>query len=183
MALVHSEVGVFTISTVDDDGAKGAVTFFGKLPAINQWTQVAIDKTKELLWGLLSPLMGAALRGISFGLGSYDDTYPVAAAGSDVENKGVWLMTAAGNVKADFATPDILETKLVSSGALTGIQIDFTDADVIAFNDALINGIDLNPFGVLDVVQFGTSRGELFVQIRDAYKQNRKSHKSRGGRG
>lgn len=82
-----------------------------------------------------------------------------------------------------MAIPSIKESKLVASGVAAGIQIDVTDADVLAFVTAMVDGIDLNPFGFLDTVQFGTEHRDGYASLTDAYKQNRASHKSRGGRG
>lgn len=183
MAWVHSEVASFTYTVKDDDGAKSTMTFYGELPSLNQWTQDAMNRIMEELWDLINPLIDAALIGCVASIGSYEDTYPSPADGSDVEDKGVFLFTAEGNQKGSVALASILEAKLVDTGLGKGIQINFDDVDVAAFNTAMLTGIYLNPFGILDTVRFGTSRGEDWEVTRDGYKQNRKSQKSRGYRG
>lgn len=183
MALVHSQVCQFTFTYIDDDGAKGSVSFNGRLPTLNQWSQDAIDQVKDNLSQLLAPLVDAALVGITATLVSYDDSMPVPDLGTDTENKGVWLLTTENNQKSDFAVPAIAEDKLINTGALAGIAIDLDDSEVGDFNDAMLEGIDLSPFSILDTVRFGTPRGEFFSVTRDAYKQNRASLKSRGRRG
>lgn len=183
MAWVHSNVGVITYTVKDDDGAQSTMTFYGTLPVLAVWTELAAETVKEKLWDRIAPLIDAALLTASFSLMSYDDAFDAPASGSDVEDKGVFLWTTDNNQKGTIALASILESKLVDSGVTAGIQIDVTDADVEDFVEAMIDGIDLNPFGILDTVHFGTSRGEDWQVLRDAYKQNRRSQKSRGYRG
>jgi len=183
MAWVHSNVAQISYTVQDDDKAKSTMTFYAELPSLSQWTQDALNKVKELLWDTISPLVDSALVSANALLPSFDDTFPSPADGSDVEDKGVFLWTTDNNQPGSVALASILESKLVDTGLGKGIQIDFTDVDVIAFVDAMTTGIDLNPFGILDVATFGTSRGEDWETVRDGYKQNRKSQKSRGNRG
>lgn len=183
MAMVFGDVLTVTYTVVDDDGAKSTVTFYATLPSITSWTSDSMERVATEMESLVSAISDGAILGVTMSLSGYDDAFPAATAGSDVENKGVFLLTAEGNQKASLAVPSIMESKLVSTGVLAGIQLDVSDGDVLAFVDALESGIDLNPFGILDTVTFGTSRGEAFQVVRDAYKQNRASFKSRGGRG
>jgi hypothetical protein len=183
MTWVHNQVAVFTFGFEDDDGASSSLTLYGKLPVLAQWTQDAADKVKEEIATLLDALSDAALKTSNALLVSYDDTFPVGAAGSDVEDKGVLLLTTDNNQPGSMAIPSILESKLVDTGLGQGIQINFSDGDVSAFVDAMTTGLDLNPFGIGDTVRFGTSRGENWSVVRDGYKQNRKSQKGRGRRG
>jgi hypothetical protein len=183
MALQMTDVCAITFNTVDDDKAQSQTTFYSVLPSLVDWTKAAMLKTVELLWALVQPLTDAALTGFSVRFVGYDDTYPDALSGSDVEDKGVVLFDASGNVPGSFAIPSIKESLLVTSGLAAGIQVDVTDTDVDAFLTALTDGIDLSPFSILDTVRFTTSRGETIERIRDMYKQNRSSHKSRGRRG
>lgn len=183
MATQLPDVGAFTFTVKDDDLAQSKMTFYAVLPVLNQWTQDGAKAFIDALWALVTPLIDSALVGFNFTMSGYEDTFPDAAAGSDVEDKGVFLMRTENNKPTSVALASILEAKLVSSGIAAGIQIDTSDSDVADFIDALENGIDLNPFGILDVARISTDRGEAVARVVDAYKQNRQSHKSRGGRG
>ena len=183
MALQMTDVCAITFNTVDDDRAQSQTTFYATLPVLVDWTKAAMLKTVELLWALVSPLSDAALDGFSVRFAGYDDAYPEPVAGSDVEDKGVLLFNAEGNVPGTLALPSIKESVLVSSGIAAGILVDMTDTDVAAFVDAMTDGIDLSPFSIMDTVRFSTSRGEVIERVRDFYKQNRASYKSRGRRG
>jgi hypothetical protein len=183
MAWVLSEVASITYTVTDDDRAVSKMQFWATLPTLNQWSQDAAEATIDQLWSLIAPLIDAVQVGVAFNLSGYEDTFPEPVAESDVEDKGVFLARTTNNKPVSVALASILESKLVTDGLAAGIQIDVADADVAAFIDALEDGIDLNPLGILDTVRFGTDRGESIATVIDAYKQNRSSQKSRGRRG
>jgi hypothetical protein len=167
---------VVNFSFVDDDGATSTmgvhlpadISNFAEAKAIAD--EIAPD---------LAAISDAALTGYTVTLSVYDDSNPVATSGSDVEDKGVFLLSTAGGFRSSVAVPSIKESVLISTGALTGIQVDLSDTDVASFVGDMVDGVTIG------VVTYEPSdyRGDDIVGVIDAYKQNRASFRSRGRKG
>ncbi len=110
----------------------------------------------------------------------YDDTYPVGAAGSDVEDKGIVTIRTANNQTSSFNWPGVLESILVNNITPPGTYINLTNAAVAALVSGLINGINV---GLGGTIQPSNRSGLDFLSVKEAYKQNRGSQKSRQYRG
>jgi hypothetical protein len=167
-----------TFTFVDDDGAKSTTTLY----IDPNW---AVDLTDlstiaQEIATALEALSDAKLLSCVISMEGYDNVGELGATGSDVEDKGVFLMRTDDNFGASISVPSILETKLVDTGVTAGIQIDFTDDDVIAFKDILEDGGEV---GVGELWEVVDSRGQDIAAVVDGYKQNRASFKSRGRRG
>lgn len=65
---------------------------------------------------------------------------------SDVEEKASWQYMAAGNWRTGAKVPTLSELLVVDGSD----NLDLTEASIIAFNDAMIDGIDL-PVGLITV--------------------------------
>ncbi len=126
---------------------------------------------------LIQPLSNCAMRKYTISQEVYDDTYPLAAAGSDVEDKGVLNFRTVGNGSATMTWPGILESLLVNTISRKGVYIDLANVAVAALASALISGLG-SP-----AIAPSTRRGDDLVTIKDAYKQNRASQASMGNRG
>lgn len=112
---------------------------------------------------LLAAITDSTLMGYNVILGFAEAALPVIGS-SDIENKAVFLMTAANAVKASLTVPSPLESIL----QLNNQDIDHSNSDVSALEDALTLG--------LSGVQPVNSAGSDLTGIYDAYKQNRRSH-------
>lgn len=175
MALQYKSL-VVNFAFVDDDGASSTVGVH--LPAdISNYAEA--KALADDLAPLLAAISTAALTGYNINLSVVDDTYPEPDAYSDVENKGVFLLQTAGGFRSSVAVPSIDETKLIATGARTGIDIDLTDVDIAAVVDWLVDG------HLIGAITYEPSdyRGDDIVGVVDAYKQNRASFKSRGRKG
>lgn len=124
---------------------------------------------------LVDPVTDCALIGYSVNQEYYDDAYPVAAAGSDVEDKGVLIIRTVGNAIKTMSWPGVLESVLVNSISPPGTYIDLANVGVAALVSALITGIG------------GTAptngRGDDLRSVKEAYKKNTSSLKSREYKG
>ena len=183
MANVMPDVGAFSCTYKDDDGANSTVTWYAQLPTLNQWTHDSAKAYLDEMIDLIAGIVDSAIVGFGFSLTGYDDTFPVATAGSDVEDKAVFIGRTDNNRPVSLSLPSVMESVLVTAGLEAGIQLDTTIQAVSDFIDALETGIDLNPFGFADVARACSSRGENWNSVVDAYKQNRASFKSRRSRG
>lgn len=184
MTIVQRDYWTISMSFKDDDGAVSRFAVNVYEPGVDVGFPVIKLYTDNLI-----PLVQAVSDGtylehsISKGYYENDPAEKVANPGSDVEDKGVMLFETADGSKGKLSVPSILESKLVSTGALAGIQLDMTDADVAALVLFLITDVDTTPFGLAGEVHAVDSRGSEYITIYDAYKQNVASYKSRGSRG
>lgn len=126
---------------------------------------------------LIQPVTDCAMRKYTISQEVYDDTYPLAAAGSDVEDKGVITFRTVGNGSATMTWPGILESLLVNSISRKGTYIDLANVAVAALVSALLTGLG-SP-----AIAPSTRRGDDLVAVKDAYKQNRSSQASMGNKG
>jgi hypothetical protein len=124
---------------------------------------------------LLAPVSDCALKGYTITEDFYDNTYPMAAAGSDVEDKGVLVIRTQNNKTRQFNWPGVLESVLMNTISPPGTYIDLANVAVAALISALITGIA----GTAP----STDRGDDFLSVVQAFKQNRGSLKSREYRG
>lgn len=128
---------------------------------------------------LLRNVSDCALRTYIVSQSVYDDTYPVGAAGSDVEDKGVLTMRTANNGSMTITWPGIIESILVNTISRKGTYIDLTHALVAPIIAALVSGLVTG----LTTTQPSDRRGADIIGVKDAYKQNRSSQKSMGFKG
>lgn len=123
---------------------------------------------------LLKDVSDCAMRGYTVSQSVYDDTYPTAAAGSDVEDKGVLTMRTVNNGSMTITWPGIIESILVSTISRKGTYIDLADALVAPLIAALVSGLVTGG----STTQPSDRRGADILAVKDAYKQNRSSQKS-----
>lgn len=170
MAFVDGAISVsFTFQ--DDDLAQASTSV--KLPA---GTTLAAAKTFATNYvALLTPVTDCAITAYNITQEVYDDTYPTAAAGSDVEDKGVLSIRTANNNTSTLSWPGVLESILVNSITPAGTYIDLANVAVAALVTALISG--------LAGTQPSNRNGQDFRSVKEAYKQNRGSQKSRQYKG
>lgn len=155
----------------DDDLAEAAHTV--DFPAAT--TLAAIQTYATAYAALLDPVTDCVLKGYTVLEHFFDDTYPLAVAGSDVEDKGILKIRTANNRVKTFSWPGIVETVLLNTISPPGVYIDLANAAVAALVSALITGIG------------GTApsndRGEDFLSVVEAFKKNTQSLASRQFRG
>jgi hypothetical protein len=124
---------------------------------------------------LLAPVTDCVLKGYTVLERFYDDVYPLAAAGSDVEDKGILKIRTQNNRVKTLSWPGVIEAVLLNTISPPGTYINLAHAGVAALVSALITGIA------------GTApsndRGDDFLSVVEAYKKNTGSLKSRQYRG
>lgn len=155
----------------DDDLAENAHTL--DFPAAA--TLAAIQAYATAYAALVDPVSDCALKGYTVLERFYDDTYPLAAAGSDVEDKGVLKIRTQNNRIKTFTWPGIIESVLLNTISPPGTYIDLANVAVAALVSALITGIA--------GTQPSNNRGDDFRSVKEAYKKNTASLKSREYKG
>lgn len=135
----------------------------------------AIQAYASAYAALVDPVTDCALKGYSITEDWYDDTYPTPAAGSDVEDKGVLVIRTQNNKTRQLSWPGVLESVLVNTISPPGTFIDLANVAVAALVSALITGVA----GTAP----STDRGDDFLSVVQAFKQNRSSLKSREFKG
>lgn len=174
MAIVPGKIQL-TLSYQDDDLALARTSV--DFPS---GTALASVQTYATAYAaLVAPVTDCALIGYSVNQEYYDDTYPVAGAGSDVENKGVLILRTVGNNIKSMTWPGVLESVLVNTISPPGTFIDLANVAVAALISALITGIGTAP----NVVSPSNSHGEDLRSVKEAYKKNTASLKSREYKG
>lgn len=170
MAIVNGNVSA-TFSYQDDDLAISRTS----VPFPAATTLVQGKAFADAYVALIDPVSDCALVGYSVTQDYYDDTYPVAAPGSDVEDKGVLIIRTAANTIKTLTWPGIVESVLLNSISPPGTFIDLANVNVAALVAALVTGIG------------GTApsngRGDDLRSVKEAYKKNTASIKSREYRG
>jgi hypothetical protein len=165
-----------TFTFQDDDLAQSSIGV--KLPEATPLAFAYAFATQFV--GLIPPVSDCALQKYSVSQEVYDDTYPLGAAGSDVEDKGVLTIRTANNGTSTFTWPGVLESILVNNITPPGTYVNLQNAAVAALISGLVNGINI---GLGGTIQPSDRRGLDFLSIKEAYKQNRGSQKSRQYRG
>jgi hypothetical protein len=179
MSLVWGDFRV-TVQAIDDDKAKSTHSVF--IPGDTNPT-AALNFAEEYA-DLVAATLETAVTGVSLNRTAYDDEFPAGPAQSDVEDKGVLIVATADNARSALALPGIDETYLVDSGVEAGIAIDITAEPIAALITALIDGLTVpDEEATPTLVQPRDSRGQDFVRLTAAYKQNRRSFKSKQRRG
>jgi hypothetical protein len=145
----------------DNDGARSTteVLLPGGTSAANAITFAAAIRP------LLQALSDAVIVAMNVIIGYYENAIPTIPS-SDVENKGVFVFNAANGIKSSVSVPSILEAVLQSNNRDT----DQAQSDVDDFITAMTAG--------LSSIQPCNLSGADLVSVRDAYKQNRRSHLS-----
>lgn len=170
MAIV-SEGKRLSMTYQDDDLAEATHTV--DFPPAT--TMAAVQTYATAYAALLDPVTDCVLKGYTVLERFYDDTYPLATAGSDVEDKGILKIRTQNNRIKTFSWPGIVESVLLSTISPPGVYIDLANAAVAALVAALITGIA------------GTApsndRGEDFLSIVEAFKKNTASLAGRQFRG
>ena len=170
MAFVDGPISI-SFQFQDDDLAEASTSV--KLPA---GTTLAAAKTFAASYvALLTPVTDCAIISYNVTQEVYDDTYPTAAAGSDVEDKGVLIIRTANNNTSTLSWPGVLESVLVNTITPMGTYIDLSNVAAAALVTALTNG--------LSGTQPSNRNGQDFRSVKEAYKQNRGSQKSRQYKG
>jgi len=185
--MAMTQRGYWTVGMTfqDDDGATSRMTVNCHETGI----EVGYAVIEAYVLGALIPavqiLTDAAFLGFSVSREWYeaDRAGNPATAGSDVEDKGVFLLNVEGGFKGSLSIPSIMEEYLISAGAQAGIDIDLLDADVGDFVEAITEDIDTTPLGLAGEVHAVDYRGAEYQSVDQAYKQNRASFKSRNRRG
>lgn len=166
MAFVAKPKHTIQFSFRDNDGAQSTCEVY--LPGAT--TPAAAITFATALQPIVSALSDATLVGMNVIFGYHEDAIGVIAP-SDVENKGLFLFNAGNGVAASVTVPSILESVLLGNNK----DIDQANAAVSDFLDAMTLG--------LGGTQPCNNSGSDLVGTKDAYKQNRRSHKSNGNRG
>lgn len=174
MAYVQGPTSI-TYTFTDDDGASSRETV--KLPL--GVSAVNIGSWAATYAGEVTAVSNAALTRYSITSEYYDDTFPVAAPGSDVENKGVFTFRTANNGSSSLTIPSIIEAVLIATGTRLSTYIDLANVLIAPVVAALVSGINVGG----TVIAPATNNGIDLRSVKDAYKQNRSSQKSQGNRG
>ena len=161
MALVLKPTLTIEITFRDNDGARASteVTLPGATTPAN-----AVSFATALI-ALIAPLSDAVVTGYNIIIGYTENAIPTIPS-SDVENKGVFLFNAANGIKSSISIPSIVESVLQANNR----DIDQSALDVADFVLAMTGG--------LSGVSPANAGGSDLVSVRDAYKQNRRSHVS-----
>jgi hypothetical protein len=175
MAFVNGTIAV-TFTFQDDDLATSSESVH--LPSGTSIADAGAFATNYV--ALLTPVSNCALLKYNITQEVYDDTYPVAIAGSDVEDKGVLTIRTANNGTSKLTWPGVLESVLVNTITPPGTFINLQNAAVAALVNALINGVLVN---VATAVAPSSRNGNDFRSVKEAFKQNTSSQKSREYRG
>jgi hypothetical protein len=93
----------------------------------------------------------------------------------------VITIRTVNNGTSTLSWPGVKESVLNNTITPPGTFIDLANVNVAALINALINGIDEGV--ILGTVQPSDKRGLDFLSIKEAYKQNRGSQKSRQFKG
>jgi len=119
------------------------------------------------LAALVDPLVSGIItnHGVNFPLGIFGSQ--VAVPDVDLENGARFIWRTLNNFPTRVRIPAFDLTKLISGTP----NVNLADADVIAFNAAIENGIDLLPLGGSGVIQPVDTRDEDIVDLESA-KQN-----------
>jgi hypothetical protein len=161
MAFVLKPTITIEFSFRDNDGARSTTEVL--LPSGT--TAAAAVTFAAAIRPLIQALSDAVIVGMNIILGYVENAIPTIPS-SDVENKGVFTFNAANGIKSSISIPSILEAALQTNNR----DIDQANTDVDDFVTAMTAGLS-------GTVPCNLSASDL-VTVRDAYKQNRRSHLS-----
>lgn len=114
---------------------------------------------------LLGNLSDAVIVGMNLIIGYMENAIPTIPM-SDIENKGFVLFNGGNGLKSSITIPSILETALQGNNQ----DIDQSNTDIDDFLTAMTAGLS-------GVIPCNASGADL-VSVKEAYKQNRRSHVS-----
>lgn len=170
MAMVAGKIQL-SLSYQDDDLAISRTTVDFPVGT----TLAAVQTYASSYAALVNPVTDCALIGYSVNQEYYDDTYPTAAAGSDVEDKGVLVIRTVGNNIKTMTWPGIIESVLLNTITPPGTFIDLANVAVAALVSALVTG--------LAGTAPSNGRGDDLRSVKEAFKKNTASLKSREYKG
>lgn len=170
MAFVDGPITI-SFTFVDDDLAEGSTSV--KLPEGTPYEDAVTYAAGYV--SLIDAVSDCALTSYSINQTVYDDTYPVGAAGSDVEDLGKLTVRTVKNGTSTVSWPGVLESVLVNNISPPGTYLNLTHVAVAALISALVNGIG--------GVEPSNRRGDDFLSVKEGYKQQRGSLASRQWKG
>jgi hypothetical protein len=159
MAIVARPTVDVSITLRDNDGAQAGLTI--QLPGATTPANAITFATSII--PLILPLTDAIVVGYNVIFGSVENAIP-AIPESDVEDKGYFLFNTANGNRSTITIPGFKNSLLLDDNQ----DINLADTDVAAFVDALTLG--------LSALQPTNNSGADIVGVREAYKQNRRSH-------
>lgn len=179
MAIVFRSVPTATFVFVDDDNNEARVTvgLHGDVAAAPDLP--TMQRAVRELGAAIAAVSDSALVGVSLNFAGYDDTFPTASAGSEVERKALFVLRDASGYLASVEVPSIDQAKLESDM----MSVDLADTDVAALIDWLTEEQDMTLFSLLGHVNVTNTKGVDVVSVLEAYQVHRGSRKQRSRRG
>lgn len=164
-------LGYGIIFTIEDEKGAFSTTEI-RLPTATAWADVLL--MSAALVPLIDALIAGAIRrvGIVFDYTVVGGIKLSPLAGSDVEEGARFQFRTENNFFTHLRLPTFLESLIVAGTR----EVDLTDADVAAFVDAMVDGIDLPD--AAPIVEPSDSRGEDIVALTSAQEQFLSSRKS-----
>lgn len=159
MAFVAKPTITLTYTFRDNDGKESTTQAY--LPGAT----LPVDAVAyaNSLRALLATLTDAVIVGQNVIIGSYEDSIP-AIPSSDVENKGLFTLNSANGLASSITVPSVLESVLQPN-----------NQDIDQSNGAVSTLIDALTLGLTGTQPVNASGADL-VSVKNAYKQNRRSH-------
>lgn len=159
MAIVNRPTVDVVITLRDNDGAQASMNI--QLPGATVPAD-AVTFAAAII-PLITPLTDAIVVGYNIIFGKVENAIP-AIPESDVEDKGFFLFNTANGNRSSLTVPGFKNTLLLTDNT----DIDLANTAVSDFVDALTLG--------LSALQPSNNSGADIVGVREAYKQNRRSH-------
>lgn len=142
----------------DETGSR-AVT---QLNAQSSATYAEIDASATALASILASLTDAVLVEQRVRYKSAFETTSLAGGDTPITRTGIFFFsTGSSTPDSLISVPSIKDSILVTDGPMEGVGIDLSNADVIAFGDAVVSNGFSNPFG------------DVFDSLFAAYLQSR----------
>lgn len=128
----------------DETGSRAALTV--SVPASSS-VATAVSAGSALA-AVVAPLTGAVLVNLRISYQMWPETSTPAEDGSSIVRRGVWYFAPLSSGPYELIeVPGIREELFITIEPDTGLIVDSTLAQVIAFNDAITTGIATNVFG------------------------------------
>lgn len=154
MAFASKPTGDLVFDLLDETGDHGKTKAHFPIAT----TVANVFTAADALVPLLQALTGCTVLGYSASYGSRDTAPAAPAAGSRVENKGLFVFNLANTLTSRMEVPGILQAVLLEEGL-----IDVENSDVAAFLTAVISGSSI--FRGVDASDI--------VSVRSAYQHFR----------
>lgn len=165
---------VLTVTMVDDDLSKASFSLGLEGDAVTETLVPAYKAFMEDLADAVADISDAVVAALTITFTGYDDSFPTAPSGSEVERKGMFIIRDDEARLNNIEVPSILQTVLESDNK----TIDLTNADVVTFVELLTEVLDLVPIGIGGDVEAANTVGRDYVSVEDAYQVHRKSRKT-----